>query len=242
MGAASCFYVMTTPAELYALQEVDLALDRAMARLVEIETALGESEELVEGRQGAEERRGRVAELRSQQTEREWAVDEARAKASVVEKKLYGGSVRNPKELEDLQADLASLQGQVRRREDALLAVLVELEDAETELRSAEAALSEVEARWQAGQERLRQEKGQLEPEIARLQEKRARQTQEMDQAVLGLYRVLRERRDGQAVARVERGMCQGCRITLPMSLLQKARSGVGLTQCVSCERILLVS
>jgi predicted nucleic acid-binding Zn-ribbon protein len=36
--------------------------------------------------------------------------------------------------------------------------------------------------------------------------------------------------------------MCQGCRITLPTSMLQKARAGLGLVQCVSCERILLVS
>jgi predicted nucleic acid-binding Zn-ribbon protein len=43
-------------------------------------------------------------------------------------------------------------------------------------------------------------------------------------------------------VAHVERGMCKGCRITLPMSVLQKARAGVGLVQCVSCERILLVN
>jgi len=40
----------------------------------------------------------------------------------------------------------------------------------------------------------------------------------------------------------VEQGLCQGCRISLPMSIVQKARAGVGLVQCVSCERILLVS
>jgi predicted nucleic acid-binding Zn-ribbon protein len=43
-------------------------------------------------------------------------------------------------------------------------------------------------------------------------------------------------------VAVVERGLCQGCRISLPMSVVQKARAGAGLVKCVSCERILLVS
>jgi len=43
-------------------------------------------------------------------------------------------------------------------------------------------------------------------------------------------------------VVKVERGMCQGCRISLPMSVLQKARSGFDVVQCVSCERILYVS
>ena len=44
--------------------------------------------------------------------------------------------------------------------------------------------------------------------------------------------------RKGQAVARVEQGTCQGCRISLPMNELQQARTGK-LVQCSSCGRIL---
>src|SRR3990172_5306639 len=42
---------MTSAAELYALQETELSLDRATVRLAEIEAELGESEELIEARQ-----------------------------------------------------------------------------------------------------------------------------------------------------------------------------------------------
>lgn len=228
-------------ADLYALQGIDLALDGASGRLAEIEEQLGESEELVEARQRVEEKRQAVAELRSRQADLEHTVDDVRAKASEVEKKLYGGSVRNPKELQDFQADLTALQGQVRKREDTLLAVLVEVEEGEGQLKEAESAFSQLEARWRAGQRKLEAEKGQIEPEIERLREKQAKQSSGIDKAALGLYRLLQERRGGQAVAMVERGMCQGCRITLPMSVLQRARAGLGLVQCVSCERILLV-
>jgi len=233
---------MTSAAELYALQEIDLALDRASARLAEIEPELGESQELLEARRLVDEKRQVVVPLRSRQADLETDVDDERAKASEVEKKLYGDTVRNPKELQDLQADVISLQVHIRKREDALLAVLVELEDAEAELRNAEAAYSEVEARWRAGQQVLEAERASIAPEVPRLQEQRGKQSNGMDRAALGLYELLRERRAGQAVARVERGMCQGCRITLPMSILQKARTGLELVQCVSCERILMVS
>lgn len=233
---------MTPAAELLALQETDLALDRVTARLADIEAELGESEELVEARQRVEEKQQVVAGLRSRQADLEVEVEDARAKASEVEKKLYGGSVRNPKELEDLQADATSLRGQTRKREDALLAVLVELEEAEGELKAAQSVYQELDERWRAAQQQLEAERASIEPEVPRLQEKRAKQCHGMDRAALDLYQLLRERRDGQAVARVERGMCQGCRITLPMSVLQKARTGLDLVQCVSCERILLVS
>ncbi len=233
---------MTTAAELFALQETDLALDRATERLADIEAALGESEQLAEARQEVALKRQAVDALRSRQTELEWSVEEARGKAGAVESKLYGGSVRNPKELADLDADLRSLRAQTRTREDVLLGLLVDLEDAEAELRAAEAACAEIGKAWQEGQQQLQEEKAQLEPEIARLQARRDGDAAGMDRGALSLYQLLRERRGGQAVAKVERSMCQGCRITLPMSVLQKIRTGMGLVQCVSCERILLVS
>ncbi len=233
---------MTTASELYALQEIDLAIDRATSRLAEIEAGLGESEEVVDARNIVEERQQMVAALRSRQTELEWSVEEVSAKASEIAAKLYGGTVRNPKELMDLDADLTSLRTQVRVREDALLALLVELEDAETGLRSAQTEYAELDAHWLAGQHELQKEKAEIEPELERLQSKRVVESKRIDRASLNLYQLLRERRGGQAVAKVERGMCQGCRITLPMSVLQKARTGLGLVQCVSCERMLLVS
>ena len=209
---------------------------------MEINETLGETEELIEARRLAADHKQIVDSLRSRQSDLETDVEDARSKASEVEKKLYSGSVRNPKELEDLQADVAALQGQTRKREDSLLAVLVEVEEAEAQLREARAAYSQMESRWREQQQALEAERAELEPGVARLQEARAQQANGMDRAAMGLYQTLREQRAGQALAKVERGMCQGCRITLPISVLQKARSGQGLVQCVSCERILLVS
>ena len=59
----------------------------------------------------------------------------------------------------------------------------------------------------------------------------------------LMLYMNLRSGNVGGAVvAKVERGSCQGCRITLPTRVLQLARTSSGTVQCPSCNRILYVS
>ena len=89
---------MTAVAELLLLQDTDLALDKALARLSEIEIALGESDELISAREAAAERAAAVAALRAQQKDLELAADEVRNKGAVIEKKLYGGTVKNPKE------------------------------------------------------------------------------------------------------------------------------------------------
>lgn len=233
---------MTAVTELVALQEIDLALDRARARLAEIEEGVQETEELAAARQAKAEKEEVLAGFRARQKDLEWEVDEVRSKASEMEAKLYGGTVRNPKELSDLDADVRSLKAQAAKREDVLLALMEEAEAADAECRGAEAEYLRIDSAWQANRTGLLEEKAELEPEVERLEAQRGQQVAEIGRASLGLYQLLRERRGGQAVARVDRGMCQGCRISLPMSVLQKARTGVGLVQCVSCERILLVT
>jgi len=232
---------MTAATELFALQEIDLALDRARARLQEIDEGIQETEELAEARQLKIDKEEVLSGLRSKQRELEWEVDQVRSKASEMEAKLYGGTVRNPKELSDLDTDVRALKAQASKREDVLLALMEEAETAEGEWRAAETEYSRIEADWSANRKVLLDEKAELEPEVQRLELQRTEQLSEIDRASFRLYEILRERRAGHAVARVEQGMCQGCRITLPMSVLQKTRTGVGLVQCVSCERILLV-
>ncbi len=233
---------MTEVAELLLLQDTDVSLDGALARLAEIEAALGESEELVAVRETAAEKAAALHVVRAQQKDLELAADSIRTKAAQIETKLYSGSVTNPKELQDLDADLRSLKEQVRKREDELLTLLVQIEEADAEHQAAVAALAAIEGEWRRGQEEMLAEKAEIEPEVARLRETRNSQATDVDRRLIRLYDLLRERRGGTAVARVERGMCQGCRISLPMSVLQRARTGVSVVQCVSCERILLLT
>ncbi len=233
---------MTTAAELFALQETDLATDSTVTRLADVEAQLGETEELVSARELVDQSRVRAKEIQRRQKEMDLDAAEVREKAARIEGKLYGGTVKSPKELEDFQADLTSLQTQLRKREDSLLEVMLELEEAEVALKEAEEALAQTEGSWKAEQASLSDTQATLKEELTELEAKRSRQLDGMDRAALSLYETLGERRQGTAIAVVERGLCQGCRIALPMSILQKARAGAGLVQCVSCERILLVN
>ena len=234
--------VMTIAADLYALQEIDSAVEATKASLTAVEEQLGESEELIAGRQAVEEGRDALEDVGKQQRELEWKVDDLRSRLSDVEGKLYSGSVRNPKELGSMQEEANILRGQLRRREDELLDLMVRVEERQAALREAEESLTEVEERWRQDQKELASEKGKLEGELAGLEERRRQQSGLIEARVLALYDNLWERRQGRAVVKVERGMCGGCRISLPMTVLQKARSGMDVVQCVSCERILYVS
>jgi predicted nucleic acid-binding Zn-ribbon protein len=172
----------------------------------------------------------------------ELIVETSQGKASQVETKLYGGTVRNPRELEDLQTELNMLREHQRQQEESLLQALEALEETEKALNDLEHNLHEIEATRQKDEKRLVEEMTHLRQEVALLEGKRQSLSALVSPAHLQLYGTLRSSRHGQAVVKVERGMCQGCRIGLPTRTVQLARTSANPVQCPSCNRILYVS
>ena len=232
---------MSRIADLFTLQEIDSALDQRRSTLAYVESQLGETEALISAREAVANGRSELKSLEKRQREIEVQVADREAKIAPLEKKLYDGSVRNPKELEGLNNDVMALKRHQRDLEDQVLAVMAEVEAAQDTLKAAQKELAAIEEGWREAQGGLLREQEELRREIERLEAQRSQQVALVNNGDLELYAVLRGTRQGRAVAKVEQGMCQGCRITLPMSALQKVRSGQGLVQCTSCERILYV-
>jgi len=233
---------VTSIAELYALQETDLAIEAARAALADIESRLGEAEELVAAREAvvARQEEARAAEKRFK--EQEFLADEVTRKIEPIEKKLYAGSVHNPKELEDLQQDIDSLKRRRSTLDDEALAAMEALEEAQQALRGAQLELEQLERTHGAEQQELQSRKREIEREIAASQARRAEQAPGIDEGLMRLYDRLAATRQGRAVAKVVGGACQGCRISLPTNLVQRARASSEIVQCSSCERILYVT
>jgi predicted nucleic acid-binding Zn-ribbon protein len=234
---------MTRISDLFDLQEIDLEIDARRADLAETESRLGESEEIESAAGAIEELEAGVQDLHKKVREAEWEVEQLTDKIKPLEKKLYGGSVHIPKELASIEDDIRSLQARKRVLEDKELDVMSESDDAEKALAAARKEHAGLVAAWEEEQSRLNREKERLTDEIGQLEGRRSAQRVHIDGDALLLYDALRSKHQGRAVAKVERGTCGGCRISLPMSLLQKARAGADvIVQCSSCERILYVS
>ncbi len=233
---------MIAIAELYTLQELDLALDTARVSLEDVLSRLGDSEEVGEAVRAAAERQEVVRLADKEFKEREWEADEMGRQIEPVEQRLYQGNVRNPKELEDLQRDVDSLKRRRSELEDRALEAMEALEQAQRELDSAQRELQDLTDSVGAEQVELSSRKAALEAEISDLQQQRDAQVTLIEPALLKLYDRLSAIRERRPVAKVQGGACQGCRISLPMNLVQRARSSGDLVQCSSCERILYVT
>ena len=233
---------MSTVRLLYDLQLIDLEMDAKKAALADIASRIGDSEALDRARASLADEEEHLAELERGQRERESEVDDLKAKAAVAEDKLYGGSVKNPKELTSLQEQLKTYQTKIKDLDDKTLNIMEEIEIVEQGLSAKRDELARMEQDWQAEQESLAGEQSKLGALLSELEAKRNQLASRVEKAVMDLYHTLRQKRQGKAIAKVEQGICQGCRIALPVSELQRVKTGQNIVQCGSCERILYLS
>jgi len=114
--------------QLYELQEVDLEIDSKREALSNVMSHLGESEALAEACISLAGEEERLAELERSQRGGEWEVEDVRAKVAILEEKLYGGAVKNPKELASLQEQVENLKRRRKGLEDKVLDIMTEVE------------------------------------------------------------------------------------------------------------------
>lgn len=226
---------------LYRLQTVDLEISSKRRRLEEVEAGLGESEELRQARRALQQAEDELHRWRTTLHDLELETKSLTAKIGGVEAVLYGGRVTNPKELASLQNEVSYLKRRKSELEDKQLEAMVEVEEREAEVEGKKARLAQIYAEWDHVQERLIEEQNELKERLAHLRKERAQLEKMIGTEDLALYGELCHRKGGLAVALLQGGICQACRVALPTSQVQQARSGNSLSFCSSCQRILYV-
>ena len=230
---------MTKGADLYRLQCLDSEGDERRRRLTEVEAALGESEALSQARRSLENAQALVKKWALCQRDLELQTQGVTNKISRSEHRLYSGAVTNPKELTELQSEVAALRRRRQKLEDDLLAAMIELEERQDAQVDAQRHLDQTQAQWTAQQADLAAERDKLQDKLTEIERMRTQVLPKIDAADLANYQTLRRRKSGFAVVQVRNGACGGCGLAVPPSLEWQLRhEEVGT--CSNCGRILV--
>ena len=233
---------MTIAQQLYDLLSIDDELDRCKTSITAIDESLADDKLIRERRRAVEAGRAILSRQETERRDMELSIGSFLEKGKQLEEKLYGGSVRNSRELEAMNTELLLLRENQRKQEEGLLVALEAIEQTERKLGGFESALQALESEREQQRVKLLDERAQLEAESETLAARRSGVASQVSPEHLRLYDRLRATRQGQAVTRVERGICGGCRLSLPTRVVQQARTSQRPMQCPSCSRILYVS
>jgi uncharacterized protein len=228
-----------TAAALFQLQQLDLDLER----LVSEEQAVLNS---LQGNAGLQKMRAEhniaQQQLRSglqAQKEAEWALEELSQRLATQEKRLYNGTVNNPKELYSLQQEVQRLRAQQNRQEDMALEVMEAAESLQEMAQYKAQTLEQAESAWARESETLVARRDQLQVRKQELQTRRVQMASSIDAEIVSRYDTMRRTKQGRAVSKVEQNSCQWCRVILTPSELQHVRTSKDLQTCTNCGRIL---
>ena len=224
---------------LFQLQQIDTQLDQARGRLGEIDAALSDNTKVRKAN-------ARLTKADDAQTKARLALKRAEQDVQVQQEKieknqkaLYGGSVRNPKELEDLQMESGALQRYLSVLEDRQLEAMIAFEEAQARHKAAEANLAKVKKEAAAQNSHLSAEQEVLQAEAAQLEGQRSSAVEDIPPDLMATYQKLRKTRFGVAVTNLRDGSCAACGSVLTAAQAQEARSPSKITHCDACGRIL---
>ncbi len=230
---------MSAALGLLRLQQVDIRIGRNEARLQQIQETLDNDAELTAARQALTAAQSGLFDAEHARRLAEADAQGQQTKIAQTESTLFGGSVRNPKELQDLQADVASLKKRLAATEDQELQAMLSVEALQAEVQVAQEHLKAIQAGLENEHHKLIEERVALLRVRENLLSERQAALGAVAAGVVEQYEALRRQRRGVAVAEVLENSCNACGTTLTAALQQSARHADRLVYCPSCGRIL---
>jgi predicted nucleic acid-binding Zn-ribbon protein len=232
-------FSMSNALTLYRIQQIDSRLDQIQARLQTIHAALSESAEVKAARERIEQTQADLHTIERALKQAEIDAQAQRIKLDQAEASLYGGSIKNPKELKDLEKDVASLKRRMQELEDIQLDMMLKAESAREALQKAQSEHNAIQGKIISQNATLQTEQETLHKERETVRSRRTAAVSGVDAPSLTLYESLREKRSGIAVATVSDNSCDVCGASMTPGHAQSVRTSSQLVHCPMCGRIL---
>jgi uncharacterized protein len=206
--------IETLPArsELAKLDDAGAALDRQLTEVQRRRDELGRSQQRLEDE---------IASL----TER----------ANQAEKQLYSGAVSNPRELQALQDDVASIRRRIGQIEDDELEIMELIEPVDAERSELSGQRDQLDADAQRLRAELAEAESELDVQLGDVRAEREVAAKAVPDELWAEYDELRSRLGGVAIARLAGTTCQGCHLGLSAVEVDRIRK-LSLDEAVHCE------
>ncbi len=230
---------LTEIARLHDMQTIDTYWEKLRRRLLQLQKLLAEPAEVVDARATLAATDAELHLWQTKQMDAELAEQGLVERIAATEATLMGGRVRDPKELQALQASADALRRQRLGVEEAGVEALLHLEELTAQRTAQAEALRKLEAAWETRRGELLAEETKLKRQAVQLKGQRGRLVESLPAADVALYEDLRKRKAGVAIATVVNDQCSACNMRVPTGVANAAKNHADDAYCTSCGRLL---
>ncbi len=224
---------------LYQLQLLDLELDKNDKRRSEITEIISFSDDVKKFEQI-------ISDLESEKKKWQAKLNKISDEAQTVQRKiknsetsLYDGSIKNPKELQDVNIEIDSLKKRLLVLDEQQLEMMFSIEELENEIATQEKSLNALRKDKSTQKEILLIEIEEIENSIKKITIEKDPILTQIEDEFLNVYQKLRKTKNNIAVSMIVDNACSMCGNGLPPMEVQKARSSSDEVFCSVCKRFL---
>ena len=230
---------MTTPQELYHLQEVDHRIDGIDAERKRLEQRLAAGVNRPDLTSEAEQNAAQALAIQENVQNRREEAERLQERLTGLEARLYDPTTSR-RDLSTIQREVDSTRYQLSQTEEVIVEQEEEQRVHEEAAQSAHAEMQEAETQWQDTVTEFNERLERLSEERAEAAGQRKTLAEALPDTDLQRYERLRRTKAGTAIARVDNGrVCLSCRMTLTSNVTRQLRNKSRQVPCSACGRIL---
>ena len=230
---------MTTPQQLYNLQEIDHRIDGIDAERARLQKRLAAGVNRPDLASEAERHNTRAVALGANVRSRREEMERLRERLNSLEVRLYSANTSR-RDLSAIQREVDSAKYQLNQLDELLLELEEEQRTHEAAALSARDEMVNAEEEWQDLIERLHDRLAELEIDRETAASERQVLAGTLPPGDLQQYERLRRNKSGTAIALVDNGrVCLACRMTLTSNVIRQLRDKSKQVPCSTCGRIL---
>ncbi|TEB15422.1 putative zinc ribbon domain protein [Pelotomaculum sp. FP] len=194
--------------------------------------------EIEQGRADFDKLKEKYNSLKKELKKKEMDAAAATEQVDHLGQKLYSGTITNIKEINTSKIKLDSLKSVVNKTEDEILNIMEHLDSlrAQLEKKSVELNKKADEFRKMHGTYLANQQK--IKSVLAQLPLSRQKILDKLDIDLWNKYQEMKKRFN-DPLAKVEKGICLGCRMGISFNDLRLLKHGADLVYCSNCGRLL---
>lgn len=227
---------------LFRLQKLDTKKDQVAQEIKLLEIKMNDDQIVIRAQAAYDQAEANCETAKLNLRQLEDLVQAQKIKIEQSESTLYSGTVKNPKELQDIQSEIASLKMHLSHLEDQQLEILIQIEDFETAQQNKKGILDHALQEKENEKKELLEKIQTLTNEANKLSQEYEVARQSVSPALLDTYLEIKKGKNGIAVSQIVEEACDICGFPITPGDWQSARTSSEIKYCPSCGRILYAS